>query len=94
MMAFRVLLLATVLLLGASGQSTKDDDKIHDLVIVKLAGDQLVGGAGRVEVEVQSGTVLLKGKVETDKQKARAEHLARRVKGVKNVNNQLTVAPR
>jgi osmotically-inducible protein OsmY len=83
-----------ILVLGALGQSSKEDDKIHDLVIVRLAGDQIVGGAGRIEVTVQEGTVILKGKVETDKQKSRAEHLAHRVKGVKKVDNQLKVEPR
>jgi osmotically-inducible protein OsmY len=93
-MTIRALLLAMVLLGGAYGEASKADDKIHDLVMVRLAGDQIVGGAGRIEVAVQDATVVLKGKVESDKQKARAEHLARKVKGVKNVDNQLKVEPR
>ena len=94
-MTVRALLLAMVLLAGTFGQtSSKEDDKIHDLVMVRLAGDQIVGGAGRIEVSVQGGTVTLKGKVESDKQKSRAEHLAHRVKGVKSVANELKVEPR
>ena len=93
-MTFRALLLSLVLLVGVFGQPSKEDDKIHDLVMVRLAGDQILGGAGNIEVNVQGGTVSLKGKVESDKKKARAEHLAHRVKGVKNVDNQLKVEPR
>jgi osmotically-inducible protein OsmY len=95
-MSRRVLLslAAAFLSLGAFGQDSKADDKIHDLVMVRLAGDQLVGGAGRIEVSVAGGVVTLKGNVENDKQKARAEHLSKRVKGVKSVDNQLKVVPR
>ena len=79
---------------SAFAQDTKVDDKIHDLLIVKLAGDQLVGGAGRIEVSVSGGVVTLKGRVESEKQKSRAEHLAKKVKNVKSVDNQIKVEPR
>jgi len=79
---------------SAFAQDSHADDKIHDLVMVRLAGDQLVGGAGRIEVSVSGGVVTLKGRVENDKQKSRAEHLAKKVKGVKSVDNQLKVEPR
>jgi osmotically-inducible protein OsmY len=79
---------------GAFAQDSKVDDKIHDLVMVKLAGDQLVGGAGRIEVSVAGGVVTLTGRIESDKQKSRAEHLAKRVKNVKSVDNQIKVEPR
>ena len=78
----------------AFGQDSKADDKIHDLVMLRIAGDQIVGGPGRIEVSVAGGVVMLKGSVENDKQKSRAEHLAKRVKGVKSVDNQLKVVPR
>lgn len=78
----------------AGETESKEDGKIHDLIMVKLAGDQLVGGAGRIEVEVTKGVVKLTGRVDNDKQKARAEHLAKRVKGVKSVANQLVIQPR
>lgn len=78
----------------AFADDEKADGRIHDLVMVRLAGDQLVGGAGRIEVNVAAGVVTLAGSTETDKQKARAEHLAKKVKGVKSVNNQIKVVPR
>ena len=62
--------------------------------MIKIAGDQLVGGPGRIEVSVAAAVVSLKGSVENEKQKSRAEHLAKKVKGVKSVDNQLKVVPR
>jgi len=44
-----------------------------------------------MEVEVKDGVVTLKGKVEYDEQKTKAEKLARKVSGVKRVDNQLVV---
>ena len=62
--------------------------------MLKIAGDQIVGGPGRIEVSVSNAVVMLKGSVENDKQKSRATQLAKRVKGVKSVDNQLKVVPR
>ena len=66
------------------------DDQIYDLVRRKLADDQVVKG-GAMEVEVKDGVVTLKGKVEFDEQKIKAAKLARKVSGVKQVNNELVV---
>jgi osmotically-inducible protein OsmY len=74
-------------------KAAKGDGEIHDQVLIKLAGDQDVKGTG-IDVEVQDGVVTLKGKVETDKVRSKAEKIARKVKGVKSVNNELAVGPR
>ena len=66
------------------------DDQIYDLVRRKLADDTVVKG-GALEVEVKDGVVTLKGKVEYEQQKAKAEKLTRKVSGVKQVDNQLVV---
>jgi len=66
------------------------DDQLYDLVRRKLADDQVVKG-GAMEVEVKDGVVTLKGKVEYQQQKIKAEKLARKVSGVKSVDNQLVV---
>jgi hyperosmotically inducible periplasmic protein len=66
------------------------DDRIYDQVLLKLAGDREVGGAG-ITVDVHSGAVTLKGKVQHDKQKSKAERLVKKIKGVTSVNNQLVV---
>ena len=74
-------------------KGAKNDGEIHDQVLIKLAGDQDVKGTG-IDVDVKDGVVTLIGKVENDKIKSRAEKLAKHVKGVKSVVNQLTVGPR
>jgi osmotically-inducible protein OsmY len=68
------------------------DDTITDQVLVKLANDPDVGGM-KFEVSVHEGAVTLKGKVRTDKQKSKAEKLAKKVKGVTSVNNRLVISP-
>lgn len=80
-------LLASLLLFA---QGNPSDDKIYDLVRLKLAGSQYVNGGG-IEVVVQNGAVTLKGKVMKDKQKEKATGVAKKVKGVKSVDNQLVV---
>jgi osmotically-inducible protein OsmY len=47
----------------------------------------------KFEVSVHEGAVTLKGKVRTDKQKSKAEKLAKKVKGVTSVNNRLVISP-
>lgn len=68
------------------------DDAIVDQVRVKLANDADVGGLN-ITVDVHQGGVTLKGKVRTDKQRTKAEKVAKKVKGVTSVNNQLVVSP-
>jgi osmotically-inducible protein OsmY len=67
-----------------------DDNVLYDTVKRKLANDQLVKG-GNLDVDVKSGVVTIKGSVEYDNQKARAEKLTKKVAGVKSVVNQITV---
>ena len=86
----RTLILTMTVALGLFA-STKDDDRIEDLVRVRLAGNRDTGGAGRIKVAVTGGAVVLTGKVDSERQKASAEKQAKRVKGVKSVVNQLVV---
>jgi osmotically-inducible protein OsmY len=79
---------------ATAGSSTRDYDRIEDLVRVRLAGNRDTGGAGRIKVTVKDAVVTLSGKVESDRQKSAAEKQTKKVKGVKGVNNQLTVEPR
>jgi osmotically-inducible protein OsmY len=44
-------------------------------------------------VDVKAGVVTLKGNVQEAKQKSKAESLAKKVKGVKSVINNLQVTP-
>ncbi len=66
------------------------DDFIYDQVRLKLATDQIVKG-GALQVEVKQGVVTLGGQVEQKKQKDRATTLAKKVKGVKQVINNITL---
>jgi hyperosmotically inducible periplasmic protein len=93
--------LAVVVLLGsvlgqaisAAGQKAgNSDDRISDQVRMRLATDQDVKG-GALDVFVKDGVVTIKGRVDTEKGKNRATRLAKKVKGVKDVDNQLIVGP-
>jgi hyperosmotically inducible periplasmic protein len=77
----------------ASPGKPASDDAIFDNVRRKLANDPDVRG-GAFDVSVKDGVVTLKGKVEKEKYRQRAEKVAKKVKGVKQVVNQLQVAPR
>jgi osmotically-inducible protein OsmY len=67
------------------------DDAIYDQVRLKLAGDPDVGGRD-LQVKVSQGVVELQGSVKKEKAKAKAEKIAKKVKGVKSVVNQLKVS--
>ena len=74
-------------------KGVKADGAIRDQVMIRLASDQDVKGTG-INVEVQDGVATLTGRVESDKIRSKAEKVAKKVKGVKSVVNQLTVSPR
>ena len=59
---------------------------------MRLVADPDVKG-GALEVVVQDGVVTIKGRVDTEKGKSRASKLAKKVKGVKSVDNQVSVGP-
>ena len=86
-----VLLLALVVSTLAADKPT-DDNYIYDSVRAKLAGDSVVKG-GAIDVDVKAGVVTLKGKVQEARQKSKAESLAKKVKGVKSVINDLQITP-
>jgi osmotically-inducible protein OsmY len=76
----------------ALAQGNPADDHIYDQIRLKMANDRDVG-SNAIDVEVHDGKVTLKGKVSKPKQKSRAEHIAKKVKGVQSVVNDLVVAP-
>ena len=89
-LALGLVLLLTPLLAQKQKQIT--DDTVRDQVMVKLANDPDVGGMA-IDVDVKQGIATLKGKVRSDKQKTKAEKLAKKVKGVTGVANQLVISP-
>ena len=83
-------LAATVL---AADKQPVSDNFINDSVREKLNGDILVKDS-TIEVEVKDGVVTLTGHVQELIQKSKAESLAKKVKGVKRVVNDLEIVPR
>jgi osmotically-inducible protein OsmY len=69
----------------------RSDDSIYDHVKRKLANDPDVKG-GALDIEVKEGVVTLRGKVETERQKQKAERLAKKVSGVKKVVNEIQLS--
>lgn len=90
MRPIRLLLALVLAVCSLIAQGTPADDRIYDQVRMKLAADRDVNGGG-IEVEVKNGVVTLQGKVHKEKQKQRAEHVAKKVKGVSSVVNNLKV---
>ncbi len=92
--AFALTLAFVVSMLAADKppKPVNDDNFISDSVRSKLAADPVVKG-GAIEVDVKGGVVTLKGKVQEPKQKNKAESLAKKVKGVKSVVNNIQLSP-
>ncbi len=82
-----LVLLASVCL-GADKPA--NDDLVRDRVMLKVGSDPdaKVGGLG---VESKEGVVTLTGTVETEAQKDKAARLAKKVKGVKQVINNINL---
>ena len=75
---------------GPAATKPANDDYVNDVVRQKLAADPVVKG-GSITVEVKDGVVTMTGKVQEPKQKARAEKIAQKVKGVKKVINNVQI---
>lgn len=85
--------LAVLIPVALAQKAPVNDDTIYDQVRLKLASDPDVRGGG-FDVQVKDGVVTLKGRVDKESFKQRAEKLTKKVKGVKSVVNQLLVEPR
>src|SRR6266567_778530 len=66
------------------------DDHIIDQVRIKLSGDAEVKG-GALMVDSKQGVVTLTGTVETSRQKDKATKLAKKIRGVKQVINNIEI---
>src|SRR3954453_20526140 len=85
-----LLLFFSMLMTAVAADKPRTDDYINDSVRQRLAADSLVKG-GNIDVDVKSGVVTLKGKVQDPRQKDKAERLAKKTTGVKSVVNNITV---
>jgi osmotically-inducible protein OsmY len=81
-------LLASVLLAAAKPPS---DNQISDEVMIKLTSDPTVKG-GALKADVKDAVVTLSGTVTEQRQKDKAAKLAKSVKGVKQVINNITLS--
>jgi hyperosmotically inducible protein len=76
---------------GKTAGQNIDDASITASVKSQLVADK-ASNLVRVDVDTNQGVVYLNGTVDSAEQKARAEELARRVRGVTRVVNNLQVA--
>ncbi len=88
LIAVLLLLTLAVPMLVAQSKSAVSDDAISDNVRQRLASDADVRGAA-LDVTVKDGVVTIQGRVHTDKGRKKATEIAKKVKGVVNVDNQL-----
>ena len=82
-----VFLLVSVIL---AADKPISDDTIYDKVRISLASDIDVKG-GNLKVDVKDGVVTLSGPVESQGVKDKAGRIAKKVKGVKKVVNNLEI---
>jgi hyperosmotically inducible protein len=87
-----LLLLCLMVAPLAAQKAPITDDWILDQVRMKITRDVDAKGGG-LDVSVKDGVVTLRGRVDKDKQKEKVEKLAKKVKGVKQVVNEVRVAP-
>jgi len=92
MSKFVALLVAVLFVAGICLAADKklSDDSISDYVRLKLSGDPDVKG-GALDASCKAGVVTITGTVDTLRQKEKATKLAKKVKGVKEVVNNLVV---
>jgi osmotically-inducible protein OsmY len=87
-----LLRLCSLLVAGAllvAGQTPERKDAVmRDQVSMALTLDHEVRGGG-LQVVVVDGAVTLRGRVKDEKARLKATKLAKKVKGVKSVDNQL-----
>jgi hyperosmotically inducible protein len=74
-----------------AGGAKVDDAQITSRVSASLMGDKELSKV-RIDVDTRDGVVTLSGPVPSSTIKARANEVARTVKDVKSVDNQLTVS--
>src|SRR5262244_1531721 len=78
---------------GKTAGENVDDAAITARVKTALTADK-VSNLTRVDVDTNNAVVSLSGVVETPDQKAHAEDVARRISGVRGVNNNLQISSR
>jgi osmotically-inducible protein OsmY len=86
------IVMLALLCFPAAAQKKVDDALIYDQVRMRLANDPDIKG-GNLTVDVKAGVVTVQGRVDREKVRAKIDRVAKKVKGVKEVVNQVQVAP-
>jgi osmotically-inducible protein OsmY len=81
-----------LLLLSPAAAQKGTEGAIYDQIKMRLANDPDVKG-GNLSVDVKAGVVTLEGKVDKERAKLKAEKIVKKVKGVTQVVNKITVEP-
>jgi osmotically-inducible protein OsmY len=89
----RALFILMLSVLAAGPARAQRDELLATAVHEALAKDRRVD-AEQVRIQAKGGTVRLLGEVDTNEERKAAEEVARRVRGVRRVENQLSVAAR
>jgi len=77
---------------GSKATATRSDSWIALKTKLALMASSPTSGY-ETEVDAREGVVTLTGKVDTNEARNEAEQVARKIEGVRNVNNQLQVVP-
>ena len=89
--AFLLLAVAAMVAVAAE-KPPVDDNVIYDRVIRRLANDRDLKTTA-IEVTVKDRVVTLRGLIESEKLRQRAERVVQKVDGVKKVINELRIRP-
>ncbi|HDR9011642.1 TPA: BON domain-containing protein [Burkholderia vietnamiensis] len=83
---------------ASSSSHSSTGTKIHDATITTKAKAELVGtsglSAGDIHVKTRRGVVMLTGSVPDEQQRGQAADVVRKIDGVRDVRNQLTIRPK
>ncbi|HDR8931266.1 BON domain-containing protein [Burkholderia vietnamiensis] len=83
---------------SASSSHSSTGTKIHDATITTKAKAELVGtsglSAGDIHVKTRRGVVMLTGSEPDEQQRGQAADVVRKIDGVRDVRNQLTIRPK
>ncbi|HYM09336.1 MAG TPA: BON domain-containing protein [Bryobacterales bacterium] len=74
----------------AAAKDPPNDGMVYDRVIRKLVNDRDLK-TNAIEVTVKDGVVTLRGVIDSEKLRQRAEHVTQKVEGVKKVINELRI---
>ena len=92
MRAICLLLIFSILVSAAAEKGPITDDLVYDRVIRKLANDRELKTTS-IEVIVKDRVVTLRGLIDSEKLRQRAERVVQKTDGVKKVINELRARP-